>query len=102
LNLIALFAGRNNFRLSRPAAIEVTLDVGFGQLYLGRTPVDDDTHSATVRFTPGRDSKEVPKRACHREMLRENARKVKRERRLLPQRLWFRLIQGKGFYENTG
>ena len=53
---IRLFAGRGDITLTRTAAIELLLDVGFVQGKTGRTAIDNHADTTAVTFAPSGDS----------------------------------------------
>jgi len=65
LNAISLLARSYNLGLAGSAAIKVGLNVRFRQREARRAAVDHNADAATVRFTPGSDAEQVPKRICH-------------------------------------
>ena len=65
LNCVGFFAGSDDGRLTRATAVQVGLDVHFGQRQAGRAAIDDHPDAAAMRFAPGGDAEEVSKRVAH-------------------------------------
>ena len=65
LNRVGFFAGRDDGRLTRATAVQVGLDVRFGQRQTGRAAIDDHPDAAAMRFAPGGDAEELSKRVAH-------------------------------------
>ena len=54
-----------DFALTGPASIELALNVGFGDVDLGRTTIDHNADAAAVRFAERRDAKELSESVAH-------------------------------------
>jgi len=66
---IGLFAWGDDIALAGTAAVELLLDIRFGQIELRQTAVDDDTDSAPVGFSPRGDAEQLAGAAGHRNRL---------------------------------
>ncbi|SUS07599.1 hypothetical protein DF3PB_470010 [uncultured Defluviicoccus sp.] len=65
LDRIGFLARRGDVALSRPAAVEVGLDLGLGQGQLRRAAIHDDPDRGTVAFAPGGDLKKFAEGIGH-------------------------------------
>src|SRR5207244_7897558 len=74
----------NQSALPRCAAVEIRLDVGFGQGQPRGTAIDDGTGGATVRLAPGRHAEEASPGVAHASRIR--AAKLELKVRTAPSR----------------
>src|SRR5206468_3645105 len=77
LDRVALFARRDDLRLSRPATVEVRLNVAFRQFQSRRAAVDHDADTAPVRLAPGGDAEQMSESVRHALRVPENGGPVK-------------------------
>jgi hypothetical protein len=63
--------------LAGPPAIQVRLNVRFGELDPWRTTVHDHAHATAVRFAKRRDAEQLPESACHAVIVRKKGSAVK-------------------------
>ncbi len=65
LHRVRFPAWRDNFGLPRTPAVEVRLNVGFAQSEPRRAAIHHHAHTAAVRFTPGRNPKQMAESIAH-------------------------------------
>jgi len=63
--LIFYFPLRGYLTLARTSAVQLALDLGFGQLNVRRATVDHHADAPTVRFAKSRNAKELAEGVAH-------------------------------------